>query len=184
MPTREANAEQTRTNVEQAVPFFWVLNLEASLHFYVDGLGFKKTKEWIDQGKLRWCWLELGGAAHMLQEYRPGTIPSTKRGEGVSICFQCKDAIAIYHDAITNGLKPQRPSSAIACGSPSSQTPTVTNSTSKAPPTHPKNPSTRTQNDLNSQLSSNSFAQAGQIFLQVVARKEPVRIRPTSRKTP
>src|SRR5580692_1064766 len=79
---------------------------------------------------------------------------------------------------------PNAPSSAIACGSPSSQTPTVTNSTSKAPPTHPKNPSTRTQNDLNSQLSSNSFAQAGQIFLQVVARKEPVRIRPTSRKTP
>ena len=109
MPTREANAEQTKTNVEQAVPFFWVSNLEASLHFYVDGLGFQKTKEWVDQGKLRWCWLELGGAAHMLQEYRPDTIPSGRRGEGVSICFQCKDAIAIYHDAINNGLKPQRP---------------------------------------------------------------------------
>ena len=109
MPTREANAEQTKTNVEQAVPFFWVSNLEASLHFYVDGLGFQKTKEWVDQGKLRWCWLELGGAAHMLQEYRPDTIPSGRRGEGVSICFQCKDAIAIYHDAIANGLKPQRP---------------------------------------------------------------------------
>ncbi|WP_433971588.1 VOC family protein [Tunturiibacter lichenicola] len=109
MPTLEAQAELTQTNVQQAVPFFWVSNLEASLRFYVDGLGFKKTKEWIDEGKLRWCWLELGGAAHMLQEYRPNTIPSTKRGEGVSICFQCKDAIAIYNDAIAHGLKPQRP---------------------------------------------------------------------------
>jgi lactoylglutathione lyase len=97
------------SNVQQAVPFFWVSNLEASLRFYVDGLGFKKTKEWIDQGKVRWCWLELGGAAHMLQEYRPNTIPSSKRGEGVSICFQCRDAIAIYRDALTQGLKPQRP---------------------------------------------------------------------------
>ncbi len=73
-------------NVQQAVPFFWV-----------------------DNGKLRWCWLELGGAAHMLQEYGPHKTPSTKRGEGVSICFQCKDSLAIYHEAIARGLQPQRP---------------------------------------------------------------------------
>jgi len=109
MPTLEARAEQTQTNVQQAVPFLWVTNIEASLRFYVDGLSFRKTKEWIDAGKLRWCRLELGSAAHMLQEYRPNTIPSGKRGEGVSICFQCKDALAIYHGAIAHGLKPQRP---------------------------------------------------------------------------
>jgi catechol 2,3-dioxygenase-like lactoylglutathione lyase family enzyme len=109
MPTLEAKAEKTQTNVQQAVPFFWVSNIEASLRFYVDGLGFEKTKQWIDEGKLRWCWLELGGAAHMLQEYSSGKIPSTNRGEGVSICFQCKDALAIYHEAIAHGLQPQRP---------------------------------------------------------------------------
>ncbi|WP_263383133.1 VOC family protein [Granulicella arctica] len=105
----EANAGITVPNVQQAVPFFWVLNLEASLPFYVDGLGFRKTKEWIVEGKLRWCWLELGGAAHMLQEYGPNNVPSNKRGEGVSICFQCSDALAIYHQAIAHGLEPQRP---------------------------------------------------------------------------
>jgi len=99
----------TEPNVQQAVPFFWVANIEASLRFYVDGLGFHKTREWIDEGKLRWCWLELGGAAHMLQEYRPDRIPVNKRGEGVSICFQCRDAIAIYHQALANGLSPQLP---------------------------------------------------------------------------
>jgi catechol 2,3-dioxygenase-like lactoylglutathione lyase family enzyme len=146
MPTLEAPAEQTQTNVQQAVPFFWVSNLEASLRFYVDGLGFKKTKEWIDQGKLRWCWLELGGASHMLQEYRPDTIPSNKRGEGVSICFQCKDAIAIYRDAITQGPETPTPLRRQQhVGSPSSRTPTVTNSTSKVPPTPRKSPSTKTQ---------------------------------------
>jgi lactoylglutathione lyase len=109
MPTLQAKAEENQPNVQKAVPFFMVSNLEASLRFYVDGLGYQKTKEWIDDGKLRWCWLELGGAAHMLQEYHPGKIPSAKRGEGVSICLQCRDAIAIYHHALDHGLKPQRP---------------------------------------------------------------------------
>jgi lactoylglutathione lyase len=109
VPTLEANPVDIRSNVQQAVPFFWVSNLEASLRFYIDGLGYRKTKEWIDQGKLRWCWLELGGAAHMLQEYLPDKTPTTTRGEGVSICYQCKDALAIYRDAIAHGLHPQRP---------------------------------------------------------------------------
>jgi lactoylglutathione lyase len=105
------NAEPAteNANVRQAVPFFMVSNIEASLRFYVDGLGYRKTKEWIDEGKLRWCWLELGGAAHMLQEYNPGKVPSNKRGEGVSICFQCKDALAIYHEALARGLQPRTP---------------------------------------------------------------------------
>jgi lactoylglutathione lyase len=96
-------------NVQQAVPFFMVSNLEASLRFYVDGLGFQKTKEWIDDGTLRWCWLQLGAAALMLQEYRPDKIPTSKLGEGVTICFQCHDAIAIYNDATARNLHPQRP---------------------------------------------------------------------------
>ncbi len=101
---------QTGPNVEQAVPFFMVSDLEASLRFYLDGLGFKKTKEWIDEGKLRWCWLQIGNAAIMLQEYLPHSPLSTvKRGEGISICFQCKDALAIYHGALARGLEPRRP---------------------------------------------------------------------------
>jgi lactoylglutathione lyase len=107
--TNEIKTGETAPNVQQAVPFFMVSNIEASLRFYVDGLGYRKTKEWIDEGKLRWCWLELGGAAHMLQEYNPGKVPSNKRGEGVSICFQCKDALAIYHEALARGLQPRTP---------------------------------------------------------------------------
>jgi lactoylglutathione lyase len=59
------------SNVQQAVPFFMVSDMEASLRFYIDGLGFQRTKQWIVDNKIRWCWLELGAAAHMLQEYRP-----------------------------------------------------------------------------------------------------------------
>src|SRR5271167_3239786 len=86
-------------NVQQAVPFFMVGDIGASMRFYVEGLGFRKTREWINEGKLEWCWLEIGGAALMLQEYREdsegGRTPRGKAGEGVSVCFQCKDALAI-----------------------------------------------------------------------------------------
>ena len=34
-------------NVRLAVPFFNVKDIEASLHFYVKGLGFTITRQWI-----------------------------------------------------------------------------------------------------------------------------------------
>ena len=102
-----------KTNVKQAVPFFGVSNIEESVRWYVDGLGFEMTKKWIDEGKLRWCWLELGDAALMLQEFRreghDSWVPQGKVGEGVSICFLCEDALAIYREAISRGLKASRP---------------------------------------------------------------------------
>jgi hypothetical protein len=67
------------------------------------------TRKWIDEGKLRWCWLEIGDAALMLQEFRKeghdSWKPSCKVGEGVSVCFTCEDALAIYHDAAARGIK-------------------------------------------------------------------------------
>jgi len=100
-------------NVKQAVPFFRVSNMEASLRYYVDGIGFKMTNRWIDEGKLRWCWLQLEGAALMLQEFRKegrdSWVPKGKVGEGVSICFQCEDALAIYRDVISRGIHASRP---------------------------------------------------------------------------
>jgi len=90
-------------NVQQVVPLFGVVSMEASLRFYVDALGFEMKNRWIDEGKLRWCWLQLGGAALMLQEYRTEWIPSGKLGEGVSLNFQCRDAIAFYHEVGARG---------------------------------------------------------------------------------
>ena len=55
-------ASITTANVKQAVPFFGVTNMESSLRFYVEGLGFKIKNQWIpdraeDQhdGRIRWC---------------------------------------------------------------------------------------------------------------------------------
>jgi lactoylglutathione lyase len=100
-------------NVKQAVPFFAVSNMEASLRFYLDGLGGVMKLKWIDEGKLRWCWLELGGAALMLQEFRregrDSWVPTGAVGEGVSICFICEDALALYREFVARGIQAQPP---------------------------------------------------------------------------
>ena len=104
---------RTEPNVKQAVPFFAVSDMGASLRYYVDGLGFTMTLKWIDEGKLRWCWLERGGAALMLQEFRTeghdAWVPEGKVGEGVTIDFICQDALAIYHEITARGVQASRP---------------------------------------------------------------------------
>jgi lactoylglutathione lyase len=106
-----ATAPTHQTNVKQVVPFFMVTDMDKSLRFYLDGLGFTLKNKWTPESldKIRWCWLELGGAALMLQEYNPGRIPQEKRGEGVSLCFQCEDAIALYHEFKSRNLDPREP---------------------------------------------------------------------------
>jgi catechol 2,3-dioxygenase-like lactoylglutathione lyase family enzyme len=66
--------------VKQSVPFFMVSDMQASLRFYVDGLGFTKTGEWIPKDR--------------------GTL-----GLGVSVCFMCDDALAIYRETKARGLR-------------------------------------------------------------------------------
>jgi lactoylglutathione lyase len=102
---------KTEANVQQAVPFFGVTNMEASLRFYVDGLGFEITNKWTPDGdgRVRWCWLQYGNAAIMLQEYRVSKKPEGKLGLGVTICFQCKDALTIYREFIAREIETQRP---------------------------------------------------------------------------
>jgi len=100
-------------NVKQAVPFFWVQDIEKSLRYYVDGIGFELTNKWIDGGKMRWCWLQLGDASIMLQEFwkegQHSNKPEGKLGQGVSICFICEDALAIHQEITSKGIQASEP---------------------------------------------------------------------------
>lgn len=104
---------RVESNITQAVPFFAVADMEASLRFYLEGLGFTMKHKWIDEGKLRWCWLEVGSAALMLQEFRKeghdSWRPEGKVGVGVSICFQCQDALSIYREFTARRIRAKRP---------------------------------------------------------------------------
>jgi predicted enzyme related to lactoylglutathione lyase len=57
------------------------------------------------QGQAPLVLVQLGGAALMLQEF----AVEGKRGQGVSVCFQCKDALAIYRAITSRGVQARRP---------------------------------------------------------------------------
>ena len=103
-------------NVKQAVPFFGVTNMESSLRFYVDRLGFKMTHQRIPDGdedypadgRIRWCWLQLGDAAIMLQEFLPEHRPKGTLGTGASVSFMCEDALALYREFKARGVQTRK----------------------------------------------------------------------------
>jgi hypothetical protein len=70
-------------------------------------------KKWVVDGKLRWCWLVLGGAALMLQEFHKeghdSWVARGKVGEGVALCFTCQDTLAIYHEVRSRGVEASEP---------------------------------------------------------------------------
>jgi lactoylglutathione lyase len=100
-------------NVTEVVPLLGVSSMERSLRYYVDGLGFTMKNKWVVDGSVRWCWLALGGAALMLQEFAKegphSGKPPGKLGEGVSLWFQCEDAIAIYHHVTSRSIEASEP---------------------------------------------------------------------------
>ncbi|PWT92681.1 MAG: bleomycin resistance protein [Blastocatellia bacterium] len=101
------------SNLKQAVPFFGVSDMDTSIRFYIEGLGFHIKYNWTDDGKLRWCWLKRGDVALMLQEFwRDGKHegkPEGKLGQGVSICFICEDAVKFYRELTSRNISASRP---------------------------------------------------------------------------
>lgn len=108
-----ATSVQTGANLKQVVPFLGVTDMERSLCFYVDGLAFVLKNKWEPEGKIRWCWLTRGGASLMLQEFvkdgHGGRRPDGVLGQGVNLCFQCEDAIALYREFRSRGLEAREP---------------------------------------------------------------------------
>ena len=102
------NMSNREFNLKQAVPFFMVTSIDRSLDFY-RGLGFEVKIDWKPKGRIEWCWLEREAVAIMLQEYREGIKPIEKLGQGVSVCFMCNDALALYKEFLQTGLSPQEP---------------------------------------------------------------------------
>lgn len=100
-------------NITQTVPFFMVADMDQSLRFYVDGLGFNLQNQWTPHGKIEWCWLQREGAALMLQEFRSTPerpyLDGQKPGVGVSIFFLCNDALSLYHEFLLKGITPKEP---------------------------------------------------------------------------
>src|ERR1700727_1374682 len=85
-------------NVTAVVPLLMVTDMERSLAFYVDGLGFTIQNRLVADGRLLWCWMSLGGAALMLQEAvassREKMAAAGVLENSVSLNFAYRDALA------------------------------------------------------------------------------------------
>lgn len=106
--------EDKQPNVTQAVPFFMVADMEASLDFYINKLNFELKNKWEPRGRIEWCWLQIGKASLMLQEHVKEGGSATffldnKKGLGVSVYFMCRDAIALYHEFTAKGVEAREP---------------------------------------------------------------------------
>jgi catechol 2,3-dioxygenase-like lactoylglutathione lyase family enzyme len=104
--------ENNQPNIQYAAPFFMVSNMEVSLKFYTEGLGFSILNTWTPRGKIEWCWLQREGGPLMLQEARISESKPFLSGDkpaGVSVWFQCRDSLALYHEFIDKGVDAKEP---------------------------------------------------------------------------
>jgi catechol 2,3-dioxygenase-like lactoylglutathione lyase family enzyme len=83
--------ERPPTRIGKAVPFLAVADMTTSLLHYVERLGFRMTRHWAPDGQVRWCWLEHGSAALMLQQYdtegQHARTFEAVRGAGAAFAF-------------------------------------------------------------------------------------------------
>jgi hypothetical protein len=67
----------------------------------------------MPRGTIEWCWLQRDSVSIMLQEYRKDGIHTKKidgkLGEGITICFQCEDALELYQEFLSKGLSLPEP---------------------------------------------------------------------------
>lgn len=99
--------------VNEVVPFFAVKDMTSSLAFYIDGLGFEMKNKWVQEGAIRWCRLQLGNAGLMLQQFRTEGHDSRQfsdnKGEGISLCFFCDDAVSYFKELKNRGVEASEP---------------------------------------------------------------------------
>lgn len=97
-------ATHTPAAVQDLVPLLMVEDIERSLAFYRDQLGFEIADKWEPEGKIAWCRLVRGGARLMLQQACAEDGPAAGRGRGVGFYFLCEDVDAIRIEFCAHGL--------------------------------------------------------------------------------
>jgi uncharacterized glyoxalase superfamily protein PhnB len=106
------DATQTTAVVRELWPLLIVSDIERSVAFYHDRLGFTLARQATDsKGKIFWCRLERGGCSVMLQQAEEEEDgPAEGRGRGVIFYFICDDADVMYAELSGRGLRLDPPS--------------------------------------------------------------------------
>ncbi|WP_417384130.1 VOC family protein [Gimesia sp.] len=97
-------------SVQELVPLLFVEDIDDSISFYTDRLGFEVKLKWEPEGKIMWCRLERDSVALMLQPACPDEDGTREeRVKGVGFFFLCHDAQAMYEEFMTKGLNLEPP---------------------------------------------------------------------------
>lgn len=93
-------------NITSTVPFLLVQDMEVSLQFYRDSLGFTIQDSWTPDDSIEWCQIVRDLGTLMLQK-SPTAVPGGSGG--ISIYFICNDALSIYQEITQKGIQTREP---------------------------------------------------------------------------
>lgn len=96
--------------IQELVPLLFVEDIDVSVAFYTDKLGFEISMKWEPEGKIMWCRLERGSVALMLQSACPDEDGvREERIKGVGFFFLCPDAQLMFEEYSAKGLELEPP---------------------------------------------------------------------------
>ena len=96
---------QRTASLHELIPLIFVEDIDSSVAFYRDKLGFGMAEKWERDGKLAWCRLQRGGSAVMLEQACDEDGPTESRGRGVGFFFLCDDADVMHAELCAIGLR-------------------------------------------------------------------------------
>ena len=101
--TSEANGG----DLAAVVPILSVTNLEQSLTYYLDGLGFEEVDRLSEEDQLLACRLRRDNVFVVLTQDRGTAVE--RKGQGVTVYHMCNDAIAFYREVTSRGIAVSEP---------------------------------------------------------------------------
>ena len=102
--------EGCRTTVRQLWPLLSVRDINRSLQFYRDQLGFALVgDDGTPDDPMSWCRLERGGSSIMLQQRVEQSDREASWGRGVCFYFICDDVDAMFAELSARGLQLEAP---------------------------------------------------------------------------
>ena len=89
-------------------PLINVTDMDRSLAFYRDGLGFEMVASWETSHGVAWCRLKRGPVSLMLQ-IAGGKVPPPVEGQAAELYILCDDARALHAEFLARGIPATKP---------------------------------------------------------------------------
>jgi catechol 2,3-dioxygenase-like lactoylglutathione lyase family enzyme len=103
---------QPRAALREIWPLLVVQDIDRSIAFYRDKLGFGVVAEAQAAGRTYWCRVARQGCSLMLQQAEEEDGPPAGRGPGITLYLLCDNVDAMHAELTARGLALQPPENA------------------------------------------------------------------------